>query len=264
LLLSFASGCWWSSKDYVPDPDRARNLPDDPKALVDLADRLLAARLAEAPPEMSKTDRALAAVEKALKLGYPKPYEALWRGAKASFLMTQSLDDETEQHIFSRRGIDYAQRAIKLDPDRVEGHFFLALNTAGLAQSTSNVKLITSMVNAAQNAAEIDKAYEDAGPLRFLGKVYITAPAWPVSVGDPARAVEVLKEAVQIAPVPLNRIFLGQAYYHDEDYENAEQQLRLALGDSRVKRIDERWRKEAQDYLRRIDLGSETDPRTEF
>jgi len=39
------AGCPTSGPRYVPDPDRAKDLPTDPQALVRLADRLANARL---------------------------------------------------------------------------------------------------------------------------------------------------------------------------------------------------------------------------
>lgn len=263
VVLVTAAGCWWRSSNYVPDPDRTKDLPEDPIALVRHADAVIApARIALKPPQLGNTERALAALEKALERGHPAPYEPLWRLSRACFLISRVLDEEKEKHVFARRGIDYAQRALKLDDDRVEAHYFLALNTAGLAESTSNVKLIGFMVALLEKARSIDRTYDDAGPLRALGKIYLTAPAWPVSVGSPSKAVEVLQEAVKLCPVALNRVFLGQAYYHDEDYRKAEQVLKAVLHDAESKRLDPRWYKEAEDYLRRIGTGSTTDPRT--
>jgi tetratricopeptide (TPR) repeat protein len=132
---------------------------------------------------------------------------------------------------------------------------------AKVAETTSNVRLVKAMVEPAERAEKIEAKYDDAGPLRFLGKVYLTAPAWPVSVGNPDKAIEMLERAVKLASVPLNRIFLGQAYYHDEEYELAEKQLRRALVDGRAKRLTERWRKEAREYLNRIAAGATSDPR---
>jgi tetratricopeptide (TPR) repeat protein len=255
-------GCPTSGPRYVPDADRSKDLPADPQALIRLADRLANARLSEKPPPLSRTDRALAALERALELKPADRYEVFWRLSKTCFLMTELVEDKVQLHAFALRGVEYAQRARRLNSRRIEAHYFIALNTAKLAEVTSNVKLIQSMVEPAQKAARIDEKYDDAGPLRFLGKVYLTAPAWPVSVGNPEKAVETLKRAVELAPVPLNRVFLGEAYYLDEEYELAEEHLREALNDGRANRLDDRWRKEAQDYLNRIAAGDHTDPRT--
>jgi len=255
------SGCPSSAPVFIADTDRQKGLPGDPDELVRAADALLAGKHSEKAPELRKTDRGLAALERALERGYKRSFEVYWRLSRACFLMTEGVENENQRHVYARRGVEYAQQALQRDARRVEGHYFMALNTAKVAESTANVKLMKSIVDSAKRAAKIDERYDDAGPLRVLGKVYITAPAWPVSVGAPEKAVEVLTRAVSIASVPINRIFLAEALYHDEEYEQAEQLLRAALRDSRSNQLDERWRKEAEDYLKRIGTGSTTDPR---
>lgn len=262
VVLVLLSACPSSGPRYVPDPDRDRGLPADVTRLIALADQLTAVPLAEEPPPLAKSDRAIAALEKARSLAPQRAFDIQWRLARACFLMTEALSDKSQQHNYAIRGSEYARGAQSLNDKRVEPHYFLALNQAKVAEATSNVQLIKAMVEPAKKAARIDETYDDAGPLRYLGKVYLTAPAWPVSVGDPGKAIETLERAVKLAPVPLNRVFLGQAYYHDEEYDAAERQLRQALGDPRVGRLDKRWRKEAEDYLGRIAAGSTTDPRT--
>jgi tetratricopeptide (TPR) repeat protein len=230
--------------------------------LVKEADRFLSVKLSEKAPPLRNTDRGMAALEEAIKRNHPRPLEVYWRLAKACFLMTEGVKNNDQRLIYARKGVTYAQRALKLNAKRVEPPYFLALNTAKVAEATHEVKLMKSIVGYAKRAAAIDESYDDAGPLRILGKVYITAPAWPVSVGSPEKGVEVLSRAVEISPVPINRIFLGQAYYHDEEYERAEKELKQALEDGRITRINARWHKEAEEYLERIDTGSITDPRT--
>ena len=260
LLLLVA--CPSSGPRYVPDPDRSKDLPLDPARLIALADQLTAVSLAEKPPVLAKTDRALAALERALSVAPDKAFAIQWRLSRACFLMTEVLGEKSQKHYYANRGTEYARKARSLNDKRVEPHYFLALNLSKVAEATSNVQLITTMVKPASRAAGIDETYDSAGPLRYLGKVYLMAPAWPVSVGDPGKAIDTLERAVKLAPIPLNRIFLGQAYYHDEEYEAAEQQLRQALGDPRVGRLGKRWKKEAEDYLSRITAGATTDPRT--
>jgi len=264
ILCTLLGGCFGSGPRYVPDADRNKDLPSDVDELIRLADRMTDVRLAEKPPPLSTTDRALAALERAVALGPKQPFEVYWRLSRACFMMTEGLDDKVQFHAFARRGVDYAQRARSLAPRRVEPHYFLALNTAKVAEATANAHLIQSIIEPAEQAMKIDEKYDDAGPLRILGKVYLTAPAWPVSVGSPEKAIDMLRRAVALAAVPLNRIFLGEAYYHDEEYDLAEKLIRQALSDGQANRLGERWKKEAQDYLNRIAAGDVDDPRTNF
>jgi len=72
---------------------------------------------------------------------------------------------------------------------------------------------------------------------------------WPVSVGSPQKAIKLLRRAVNIAPRPLTRVFLGEAYFEDEQYKRAIEQLERALEQRDA--LPPRWRKEAESYLKR-------------
>jgi tetratricopeptide (TPR) repeat protein len=264
LGIILGCGCASSAPIFVPYADRSQGLPATSEGLIHLADQLLSTLMSQKPPPLTRTDRGLAALEKAATLSDTDPFNLQWRLSRACYLMTEHMENENQRHSYALRGVKHAQEAAKHAPLRVEGHYFLALNTAKVLESTSNVRLIKSVVSAAEMARKRDQSYDDAGPLRILGKVYLMAPAWPVSVGSPEKAVEVLEKAVAIAPVPLNRIFLGEAYYHDDEYQLAEKNLRDALNDGRVNHLSDRWLQEAQDYLKRIGTGATADPKTNF
>ncbi len=201
-----------------------------------------------------EVDRALAALEKALKQVGPRRFEVYWKLARACFLLTEILPTKQQRLIYGRQGRDYAGWAAALKPKRAEGHYYRALNIAKVAEATSDRKKIKAMVAEAEIAARQDPRLDEAGPLRFLGKVYITAPAWPVSVGSSEKALEYLERAVSLAPTPLNRLFLGEAYYHEEEYDKARATIRKALEDGKSGALDRRWLEEGREYLERIRL----------
>jgi len=73
-----------------------------------------------------------------------------------------------------------------------------------------------------------------------------------VSIGDREKAVEVLERAVKLAPVPLNRLFLAEAYFHDDEYEKAREILESVLQLPPEQGLAPRWRSEAESYLKRV------------
>lgn len=65
-----------------------------------------------------------------------------------------------------------------------------------------------------QAVVELDPSYDDAGPLRLLGRLHALAPKVPFFTGwiDRDKAVEHLEEAIRLAPEhPYNRLFLAEA-----------------------------------------------------
>jgi len=232
---------------YAPPPLRDKDLPTRAAELMDEADRLVRER----PKDLVALDRARIALQRAL-LAKADRFAVHWRLARVCFLMTQRLENREQRAEHAIRGMGYAQEAVKLQDERVEGHYYLALNMAKLAQAKSKLRLVKRMVRVAQRAAEIDPRYDEAGPLVFLGKVYLTAPAWPLSVGDVDKAIEMLERAVKLVPRPLTRVFLGQAYYEDDRDDQARQQIERALKDAKPGEIEPHWREEAKKILAEV------------
>ena len=232
------------------DPARYNGLPADPDTLVKLSDKILR----ESPLTFKRADHALAALEKALKNASARRFEIYWKLARACFMLTEILPEKHQRWTYGRQGRDYAGWAASLKPRRVEPHYYRALNIAKVAEATADRSLIKAMVAEAEIAARFDVRFDEAGPLRFLGKVYITAPAWPVSIGSSEKALEYLERAVSLAPTPLNRLFLGEAYYHEEEYDKARRTLQKALQDGKSGGLDLRWQQEGAEYLKRIKL----------
>ena len=241
------AGCPPSGPRYLSDPNRYQGLPEDPVAMVKLADELTA----EKNRSVRRTDRALAALELASKSKPPDPWAVWWRRARACFMMAEDLPNRHQKLGYSRLGRNAANRAVRLRADRVESVYYLALTTAMVAESENSMSLIKTMVSLGERAAKLDSSFDRAGPLRFLGKLYLTAPAWPVSVGSPEKAIDYLERAVELSPVPLNTLFLGQAYFHDEEYEDAARLIRKALEQGKSGGLHRRWLVEGEKYLRK-------------
>lgn len=241
LIALTLAACPTPKPRFVPKNGDA-GLPDDPKALIALADQLTA----KEPATLENLDRAQAALTKAEQKA--PSFISRWRLARACFLMTALLKNKQQLVEVARAGMAHGETAAKLEPQRVEGHYYLALNMARVAEAKWKITYVKPMVAAGERARKLDATYDHAGPLVFLGKVYLTAPAWPVSVGNTEKAVKLLEEAVKIAPRPLNRLFLGQAYLEEEEEAKAKEQLTLALQG----KLEDRWRREAQAALKRI------------
>lgn len=233
---------------WQPKESRSAGLPDDAAALIELADRETAVR----PQTADRVDRALAALEKAAATGEASGFEVQWRISRASFQLAELLAGASTWRPYVVRGVTTGAVAAAADGERVEGHYYHALNAVKLAEADKDVDSLKPMMEIARRAAAIDPAYDDAGPLRLMGKVYMVAPEWPTSVGDREESVTLLKKALGLAPTPLNRLFLGEAFYHTEEYDKAAPQLRRALKDGEEQGLDARWLDEARDYLQRM------------
>jgi tetratricopeptide (TPR) repeat protein len=210
----------------------ATSLPNKPEELVKYADDIYAKSNATVDGGSAEMENALVALDHAVKLD-PKSYEAAWKAARACAWLADDLwDDKTKRAHFSGRGMEYAKTAVETNPDRVEGHYYSGIN--GGAQATTKTIggrfMVPSIRDAWKKAMQINATFDHGGPPRVLGSLYAQAPPWPASIGDPDQGVELLNQALMIAPdYPQNALLLGDALFKDEKYQEATDQYRKVL-----------------------------------
>lgn len=119
----------------------------------------------------------------------PDSYEANWKMARvlreyADLSMQADVEDWDEIcEDYGKEGLDYAEIAIDLNPDGVEGHYFYGLCAGTYSDGISILKAIRKGLRkkterAFEKAYEIDKMYDDAGPILALGRMWHQLP-WP-------------------------------------------------------------------------------------
>lgn len=118
---------------------------------------------------------------------------------------------------------DLADRALELRPDDAAAELF---STLGLGLSLWSMGPMQALANGAASTlpkrikkiAKAHPAFEGASPLRLKGRFQARAP-WPYK--DTKGGVATLGRAAEIAPIPLNLLFLGDAYWSADDEEAA-------------------------------------------
>jgi tetratricopeptide (TPR) repeat protein len=163
---------------------------------------------------------------------------------------------------YYRQGQSYAETLIREEPNRVEGHYWLALNLCGQADVGGKLlgrKLLPRILETLKRSLALDEAYDQAGAHRVLGRIYYEAPGWPLSVGDLKKSLNHLQAAVRLAPAAsTNHLYLAQTMLRLQDNPGAAQQLEQVLKSTRgaVKPQDlEEDRREARRLLAEIKGG---------
>lgn len=153
----------------------------------------------------------------------------LVRLARLAYMLGELSGPAENKHYF-RKGKSYADVLVQEHPARVEGHYWRALNLAGLAENSPSLEafgLLPDILKEIKQALKIDPGYDQAGPHRVLGRIYFEAPGWPFSVGDLDKSIRHLEEAVRLAPHnSTNNLFLGEAYGKAGKWAQARNQLR--------------------------------------
>ena len=210
---------------------------------------------------MTQATRALSLYEGLLATGGAPRVLVLAHLGRTCFVLGQ-LVPEAQAMGYYQQGQSYAETLIREEPNRVEGHYWLAMNLCGQADVGGKLlgrKLLPRIMEELQRALALDAAYDQAGAHRVLGRIYYEAPGWPLSVGDMQKSRQHLQAAVRLAPATsTNHLYLAQTLSRLQEYVLARQELEQVLKSTRgaVKPQDlEEDRQEARRLLAEIKGG---------
>ncbi|MBM4287508.1 MAG: tetratricopeptide repeat protein [Deltaproteobacteria bacterium] len=155
----------------------------------------------------------------------------LERLARAAFFVGD-LAEKGQRRLYYEQGRTYAQTMIQEFPHRVEGHYWLGMNLAGLADASrlQGMRLLPQILAALERSASLDAAYDQAGAYRVLGRIYYEAPGRPFSVGDINKSFDLLTKATALAPAnSTNRLYLAETLIKLNQRDQAQAELRQVL-----------------------------------
>jgi tetratricopeptide (TPR) repeat protein len=108
----------------------------------------------------------------------PKAFEAAWKLARNAYWLGGHAP-EAERRRFYEDGIAAARKAIAAQPDRPEGHFWLAATMGSLAESyglRQGIKYRKPIKEALETVLRIDPAFMQGSADRALGRWYFRVP----------------------------------------------------------------------------------------
>ncbi|HEX8710189.1 MAG TPA: TRAP transporter TatT component family protein [Pyrinomonadaceae bacterium] len=164
--------------------------------------------------------------------GEPQGYEAAWRLGRALFFLGQEACDEEEARSSHADAVRASLRAARLEPGRVEGHFWLGVNYALLARlERRRLKALASALRARRSlgrAVRLDPAYHGAGPLRVLARLQSRLPF--VLGGGRGRARVNYERAISLAPAnTVTRLYFAELLLETGDDTRARLELEALL-----------------------------------
>lgn len=162
----------------------------------------------------------------------PQSFEGAWRTARASWWIGHTADDSRVKRSRCLAAMKYAETAVGLDPNRVEGHFYYAMSIGEYATTIGIGEVVwkglgPKLEQAALKAYALDKDYNDGAPMTTLGRYYSMLP-WPVQ--DLQRSRRYLEELRQTHPQALvGRFYLAETYYKLGEHQLALQELQFVV-----------------------------------
>lgn len=177
------------------------------------------------PVELAKEAHARALAELATN---PDSIEWRWKLARACFDWADWPTNDVERAALATQGIKACREAIEHDPKCAPAHYYLGMNLGQMARTKTlgALKLVREMECAFLTSRELDEQFDQAGPDRNLGLLYLDAPGWPASIGSRRLSRQHLERAVKlVASFPENHLNLAEAYYRWKDASKARREV---------------------------------------
>lgn len=149
----------------------------------------------------------------------PAGYEINWKLARAYRWYgeeSKRQDVEGWKDIctkYGKIGMKYGEKAISINPNGVEGHYYYGLNVGIYSDGVSIVTALREGLkgktqSSFEKAYEIDRTYSLSGPTVALGRFWFVLP-WPLN--DKKKALKYLREAYKAEPDNIDgRLYLGE------------------------------------------------------
>ncbi len=183
-------------------------------------------------------------------------YEAFWKLSRIYYYIGSNSKSKKEKKIIFSQGIYYAKRSVELEPEKPDGYYWLGVNYGvyGEARGVLNSLFLVDDIKEAMNKViELDRAYEDGGPDRVMGRVYFELPGF--AGGSKKKSLEHLQKSLEYGPNdPLTRYYLADTYLGLKEVDKARGELDFILN----LESDDRWvsgvndcKKDAEEMLKK-------------
>jgi tetratricopeptide (TPR) repeat protein len=143
-------------------------------------------------------------------------YEALWKFSRTAFFIAEMLDSKAEKWKVVEPAIEYAKMAIKVNPNRADGYFWLGVLYTKVGEVKGIFKslfLIAPIKRAMRRVLKMDETYWGGGAYTVLGKVYSSIPG--LLGGSEKKARAFYEKTRKICPSnSLNLLFLAETYHN--------------------------------------------------
>ncbi len=185
--------------------------------------------------DIEESAARLVSYEKSMEDNQSPRFKTLLEMARLSFELGEMVKEQDRRKWFEK-GAGYARIMIDEEPGRAEGYYWRALNFCGICEvsrAATALASIPQIVMDLKAAMEIDATYDQAGPPRVLGRILCKVPAWPISEGDLEQSLNLLQNAIKIAPDnSTNHLYLAETLMELNKQNEACMELSLVMAAS--------------------------------
>jgi tetratricopeptide (TPR) repeat protein len=177
-------------------------------------------------------------------------FDAAWRLARACYWIGTHAP-ERERRAALERGVKAGEQAAALQPNRPEGHFWLAANMGALAESfglVQGIRYRSRIKDALLKVRAMDASWQQGSADRALGWWYYKSPG--LFGGSRKKAEEHLRQALTYNPHSTATLyFLAEVVRADGRRDEARELLQRVIDAP----IDPDWAPEDKDFKRKAE-----------
>jgi tetratricopeptide (TPR) repeat protein len=175
----------------------------------------------------------------------PRAFDAAWKLARADYWLGGHTP-EKERRAFFEHGIEAGRKAAALEPNRPQGHFWIAANMGALAESfglRAGLKYRKAIKAELEMVLRLDPTFEQRSADRALGRWYHKVPK--LFGGSYKLAEEHLRASLKANPhSTVSHFFLAELLIDEGRHDEARAEL-LKVIDSP---LDPEWAPEDQEF----------------
>jgi tetratricopeptide (TPR) repeat protein len=175
----------------------------------------------------------------------PRNFDAAWKLARAEFWLGGHVP-EAERRALYEDGMDAARKAIAIEPNRPEGHFWLGANMGVMAESfgvRAGLKYRGPIRDELETVLKIDPKFQQGSADRALGRWYAKVPG--LFGGSSKKAEEHYRAALQMNPISTATLYYYAELLEDMGRKTEARAEAQAVLDAP---LDPFWGPEDQDF----------------
>lgn len=161
----------------------------------------------------------------------PRDFESAWKLARARYWMGTYGLPPTQRKAALEMGVAEGRTAAALEPQRPEGHFWMAANMGALAESfglRQGIKYRGAIREALERVLALDPPYLHGSADRALGRWYLKVPS--LFGGSDRRSEEHLRKALAYNPQSvITHVFLAETLVALGRRDEARREAQAAL-----------------------------------
>ena len=180
-----------------------------------------------------------------LAAGGAGAFEAAWKLARADYWLGGHAPESERRKLFEE-GIEGGRQAIALQPNRPEGHFWVAANMGALAESfglRQGIKYRKPIKDELLTVLRLDPAFQQGSADRALGRWYFKVPS--ISGGSHKLSEQHLRESLKYNDnSTASHFFLAELFIDDNRTADARLELQKVLDAP----FDPQWTPEDREF----------------